>query len=141
MDDLDVRIGQLALEGRCCTQIMVQIALQDVGRDDPEMVEAVGALCLGLHSGDCCGALSGGALAMGLLARRPLEPALVTELAGWFHDTYGSTSCDTLLAGDPMARFTRCPAIVQATYEQALAILHTHGFVDSADGRGRGEPA
>ena len=141
MDDLDVRIGQLALEGRCCTQIMVQMALQDVGRDDPEMVQAVGALCLGLHSGDCCGALSGGALAMGLLAQRPLEPALVTELAGWFRDTYESTSCDTLLAGDPMARFTLCPTIVQATYEQALAILHTHGFVDSADGLGRGEPA
>ena len=140
MDELDVRIGQLALEGRCCTQIMVQMALQDVGRDDPQMVEAVGALCLGLHSGDCCGALSGGALAMGVLAQRPLEPALVSELAGWFRDTYETTSCDSLLGGDPMARFTRCPAIVQATYEQALVILDTHGFVDGVDGRGRGEP-
>ena len=79
MNDLDVRVNELALEGRCCTQIMVRIALEDRGGDDPVMVDAVGALCLGLYSGDCCGALSGGALAMALLAARPLDTILVSR--------------------------------------------------------------
>jgi hypothetical protein len=136
MDDVDVRIKQLALEGRCCTQIMVQIALQDSGRDDPVMVDAVGALCLGLYSGDCCGALSGGALAMALLAARPLDTILVTELAEWFRETHGATRCDTLLAGDAMARFTRCPAIVEATYREAVEILDCHGLRQTAGTHG-----
>lgn len=93
------------------------------------MVEAVGALCLGLYSGDCCGALAGGALAMALRAERTLDNALVTELVDWFRHAYGSTTCDALLAGDPVARITRCPQIVEETYRHGMETLSTHGYL------------
>ena len=46
-DERAARMNELALQGRCCTQVMVQVALDEIGADNEQMVEAVGALCLG----------------------------------------------------------------------------------------------
>ena len=70
MPDLDVRVNELGLQGRCCTQIMVQLALEERGEENDQMTDAVGVLCLGLFSGLGCGALSGGALAMASRSER-----------------------------------------------------------------------
>ncbi len=134
MPDLDVRVNELGLQGRCCTQIMVQLALEERGEENDQMTDAVGVLCLGLFSGLGCGALSGGALAMALLAGGPPSGApvlgdLVAELVDWFRAQHGATDCDALLGGDPSARFSRCPGIVLATYAEARDILDAHGLL------------
>jgi hypothetical protein len=129
MQDLDVRVNELGLQGRCCTQLLVQIALEERGDENSQMVEAVGALCLGLFEGLGCGALSGGALAMALLAEGHVDGTLISELVDWFRREYETTECEAILAGDPAARFTRCPSIVAATYAEARAILQIHGLL------------
>ena len=129
MTDIDVRVNELGLQGRCCTQIMVRLALEERGEENEQMAEAVGALCLGLFSGIGCGALAGGALAMWLLAGSPIDGGLVAELVDWFRERHGTTDCDAILAGDPGARFTRCPAIVAETYAEARDLLDAHGLL------------
>ena len=59
MTDIDARVTELGLQGRCCTQIMVTLALEERGEENEQMAGAVGALCLGLFSGLGCGALAG----------------------------------------------------------------------------------
>jgi hypothetical protein len=127
--DIDVRVNELGLQGRCCTQILIRLALEERGDENEQMAEAVGALCLGLFSGLGCGALSGGALAMWLLAGEPVDGALVEELVEWFRERQGTTDCDSILAGDPGARFTKCPAIVAETYLEAREILVACGLL------------
>jgi hypothetical protein len=127
--DIDIRVNELGLQGRCCTQIMVRLALEERGEENEQMAEAVGALCLGLFSGIGCGALAGGALAMWLLAGSPVDGGLVTELVDWFRERQGTTECDAILAGDPGARFTKCPAIVAETYAEARDLLDAHGLL------------
>ena len=129
MADVDTRVVELGLQGRCCTQIMVRLALEERGEENEQMAEAVGALCLGLFSGIGCGALAGGALAMWLLAGGPVDGELVTELVDWFREREGSTDCDTILGGDAGARFTKCPAIVADTYLEAREILVARGLL------------
>ena len=129
MTDIDVRVNELGLQGRCCTQIMVRLALEERGEENEQMAEAVGALCLGLFSGIGCGALAGGALAMWLLAGKPVEGDLVTELVDWFRERQGTTDCDAILAGDPSARVTRCPLIVADTYAEVRDLLDAHGLL------------
>ena len=129
MGDLDVTVNELLLRGRCCTQILVQLALEERGQENAQMVEAVGALCLGLFDGLTCGALTGGALAMAILAGGPPGDVLVTDLVDWFRREYGMTDCDVASGDDLSARFTRCPGMVAATYAEARAILHTHGLL------------
>ncbi len=129
MTDIDVRVNELGLQGRCCTQIMVRLALEERGEENEQMAEAVGALCLGLFSGIGCGALAGGAIALWLLAGRSVEGELVTELVDWFRDRHGSTDCDAILGGDPSARLTRCPSIVAETYVEAHDLLDARGLL------------
>ncbi|HTX67574.1 MAG TPA: C-GCAxxG-C-C family protein [Thermoleophilia bacterium] len=129
MPDLDVRVNELGLQGRCCTQIMVRLALEERGEENEQMAEAVGALCLGLFSGIGCGALAGGALAMWVLAGKPVDGELVTQLVDWFREQQGSTDCDVILGGDPSARLTRCPSIVAGTYAEARDLLDAHGLL------------
>ncbi len=129
MQDLDVRINELGLRGRCCTQVIVQLALEERGEENQQMADAVGALCLGLFSGLGCGALAGGALAMWLLVGEPVDGALTSELVDWFRGRYGTTECDVILGGDVAARFTRCPGIIEETYREAWALLDAQGLV------------
>ena len=129
MKDLDVRVNELGLRGRCCDQIIVQLALEDRGEENEQMVEAVGALCLGLFDGLVCGALTGGALAMAILAGGRPDGVLVAELVDWFRHEYDMIDCDVASGGDPSVQFTRCPRMVAATYEEARKILQIHGLL------------
>lgn len=129
MADVDVRVQELGLQGRCCTQIMVRLALEERGEENEQMAEAVGALCLGMFSGVGCGALAGGALAMWLLAGKPVDGGLVAELVDWFRERQGSTECDDILGGDPAARLTKCPLIVADTYAEAHDLLDAQGLL------------
>ena len=129
MKDLDVRVNELGLQGRCCDQIIVQLALEDRGEENEQMVEAVGALCLGLFDGLVCGALTGGALAMAILAGGPPDGVLVADLVDWFRHEYEMIDCDVVSGDDPSVQFTRCPAMVAATYQEARRILQSHGLL------------
>jgi hypothetical protein len=129
--DIDVRVNELGLQGRCCTQIMVRLALEERGEENEQMAEAVGALCLGLFSGIGCGALAGGALAMWLLADGPVDGEIVSQLVDWFRDRQGSIDCDAILGDDPSARLTKCPMIVADTYAEAHDLLDVHGLLPS----------
>jgi len=127
--DLDVRVNELGLRGRCCDQIIVQLALEDRGEENEQMVDAVGALCLGLFDGLVCGALTGGALAMAILAGGRPDGVLVADLVDWFRHEYEMIDCDIVSDGDPSLQFTRCPAMVAATYQEARSILQSHGLL------------
>jgi len=129
VQDLDARVSELGLKGRCCTQIMVQLALEERNGENEQMVEAVGALCLGLFDGVVCGALTGGALAMAILAGERPDGILVAELVDWFRREYEMIDCDVFDGDDPSVQFTRCPRMVAATYMEAREILNAHGLL------------
>jgi len=130
-DDVARRVSELGLSGRCCTQIMVQMALDESGAENTQMVDAVGALCLGLFAGRTCGALTGGLLAMALRSSAPVDGELAKQLVEWFEEQYDTLECDDILKGDPMARFTTCPAIVGRAYEEAMELLAARGLLAS----------
>jgi hypothetical protein len=129
MSDVDTRVYELGLQGRCCTQIAVRMALEERNEENEQMAEAVGALCFGLFSGIGCGALAGGALAMWLLAGGPVDGQIVAELVDWFRERQGSTDCASILGEDPSARLTKCPLIVAETYAEAHNLLDIHGLL------------
>jgi len=129
MVDIHARARELSLEGRCCAQVMVRLALEERGEQNEQMADAVGALCGGLSSGLDCGALSGAAVAMWVLAGEPVDGEIVRELVEWFAGEYGATACEAILAGDPSSRRTTCPPLMIRTYEQAREVLDAHGLL------------
>ncbi|ATW25742.1 C-GCAxxG-C-C family protein [Candidatus Formimonas warabiya] len=119
MEDYQLRILSLKNKGYCCSQIMVQLALDLLEKDNEELVNSMKGLCNGLQSGELCGCLSAGAVALTMLL--PEDDVRATmELVDWFHNTYGTVNCSELLEGKVKAEV--CPAILCRTYEKIREI-------------------
>jgi Putative redox-active protein (C_GCAxxG_C_C) len=136
IDDLDGRVSELGLQGYCCAQVLVMLALEDRGETNQQLVDAAAGLCFGLSEELLCGALAGGALALGVLAGSKVSGAVVSDLVDWFRDEHGTVECSGILQGDQFARLTRCPPIVGAVYREARSLLSSHDEPEDPE-RGR----
>jgi hypothetical protein len=132
---------QLRSERFYCSQVLVTMALDLLGRDDPTLVRAMEGLAGGLgFTGDTCGTLSAGAVALGLWAGRgraeededPTLIFMIEDLVRWFNEGYGNEyggiRCREILAGDPNAQATRCPVMVAGTFQKVKELLVDNGF-------------
>jgi hypothetical protein len=139
MDDRHFEIMLLSKKGYCCSQIMAILILKDLGRDDADLVRAMGGLCYGLgYSGETCGVLPGGACLLALCtgkgsdkeSQRETLPLMIHELVEWFRQRtkvlYGGTGCDDILLPNPDKRV--CMTLIIETYEKILSILESQGL-------------
>ena len=130
-DDLE-RLRTLLRGGTCCSAALVQMGLEARGERNDQLLQAASALCGGVQSGLVCGALTGAACMLNLLAPEAANAHLVPELAEWFAETvgadFGGVNCRDITGGDPLARQTRCPALVEATYVRAKEIHKACGY-------------
>jgi hypothetical protein len=140
MNPYQIDIARLSLQGYCCSQIIVAMALELQGREDFDLVRAVAGLCHGfpnLHGP--CGALSGAACLLGLYGGkgRPEEeederlPLMLAELESWFTERctlrHGGISCKDITGnGEPDSEI--CGNLVADCYGQAMTLLVDNGF-------------
>ena len=143
MDDIAFRLMHYGGRGFCCSQILLLLALETRGEENPGLVRAMAGLCNGL--GDCsgpCGVLSGGACLLAYYAGKGSEdqqaderlPLVISEFTDWFQETvggaYGGVRCQDILeagncgAPDP----ARCGSIVGDAFTQCMEILVQNGF-------------
>ena len=147
LDDAGLRVMELAGKGYCCSQMMVLLALDEMGREDPDLVRAAGGLCNGL--GDCsgpCGVLTGSILSLGLYAAKGMDdeepddalPLMLETLRDWFTERtleYGGTACGVILDGGCGAPHPeRCGGLVSDANAKVREILVENGL-DPAEGR------
>ncbi len=126
-------IYQLAAQGFCCSQILVQLGL---GEDsNPALLRAANGLCGGMgRSGKTCGALTGGVCLIGLKAGKgtPTEMAhpklntMINELLEWFEQEYKTLDCAGIIdvsldSGNEYP--VKCGSIVSDTYLKVMQIL------------------
>ena len=111
---------ELANQEFACSQLIVQMRLDDQGKENPELLRAMAGLIGGLgYCGKICGALTGGACLLALYAGKgsPEEVedsrlnAMIKELVEWFEQEvgsqYGGPDCDNILADNPHNRIQR----------------------------------
>jgi C_GCAxxG_C_C family probable redox protein len=139
MDDLTIQIARYKQQGFYCSQILVLLGLENLGRDDPDLVRAMHGLAGGMGAGEVCGALTGGAALLGLYAGRgrgdemedPRLDEMLVELVAWFHESYGEPfggiRCAEILGDDPQNQ-SRCGQMVKGVYEKVTALLIENGF-------------
>lgn len=134
-----LRMMELKQQGFFCSQILLSMALQDRDESNPALIRAARGLAGGLgFAGETCGALTGGACALGLYAGKglPTEPddprldQMVQELVVWFKEEYGQQyggiRCDDILAGESANMRARCPGIVVSTYQKTRELLEAY---------------
>ena len=127
MNDAAREIVRLSQEGYCCSQIMVQMGLDAMGDDNPQLLDAVKGLCGGLYSGMICGTLTGAACLLSLYDKEKAKSYMIPKLVEWFNETYtklyGGIRCDCIIDGNPMTRMERCPKIMEETFEKCRSLL------------------
>ena len=132
---------QLANQEYSCSQILLQMTLDDQGKENQELIRAVGGLVGGLgYCGKLCGALTSGACLLSLYAGKgspdEVEDSrlndMIAELVQWFENTfgarYGGTNCQDILEGDYGNRVERCPEIPLQTQRKVHEILAAHSY-------------
>ncbi len=138
MSDYDSDIFELAREGYCCAQILLQLALDMQGEDNPALIRSMQGLCEGGGAPDGeCGALTGSRCLLALYAGKgaPEEsadhklPLLFTEFRGWFDKRIApaAITCEEI-APSAAERLTTCPTLIGDCAEKAFSLLMEHGF-------------
>ena len=113
------------LKGHCCSESIMSMFLEDTGRENEDLIKAMGALCGGLREGLVCGALAAavGAIFIAAESYEQARDELRPEMMNWFLERYGSYSCADILDGDETRKITLCPTIVDETYCKLIEIL------------------
>ena len=134
MSDDSIRILRLASQGFCCSQILVQRALEDMGQDNPALIRAMGGLCEGMGQGEICGVATGAACVLSLYAgkgraeEQALEslPAMLTDFMAWFQGrstTWGGIRCEDIVIFQGGRKPEVCGNIMIRSRETLLGIL------------------
>lgn len=145
MNDDSLRIMELAMQGFHCSHILVLLALEAQGKQNPELVRAMSGLVAGMGCGKTCGVLTGGCCVLGLYAGKgtaqgaPDErlTGMLQRFVEWFEveytRRYGGIQCADILADDARNQITRCPSIVQESLEELQRILEESGYDFAGD--------
>ena len=129
--DMKERILSEKLKGHCCSESIMAMFLEDAGRENRDLVRAMGAFCRGLRKELVCGTLAA-AVSVIFVAAEDYEQArneLHPEMMEWFLERYGTYSCEELLDGDETRRLTLCPTIVEETYCKLIEMLEDAGVL------------
>ena len=139
--DLMDRMLELSRQGFYCSQIMMLLALESEGKEDPDLIRAMGGLVGGIgNSGDLCGTLTGGACFLSYFAGKgeaeeiehPKLDEMIRAYMEWFRDytaEYGGTSCKCILQGDERNKIQLCPVLIRDALEKCMALLEENGAV------------
>jgi hypothetical protein len=132
MNNTAKEIRRLSTEGYCCSQIMIQMGLDAQEEENPELVNAIAGLCGGLHSGLCCGTLTGAACLLSMYDKEGAKSDMIPKLVEWFKTTYTELykgiDCDCIIDENPLNRFERCPKIMEETFDQCRKLLAKYGY-------------
>ncbi|NCB51032.1 MAG: C_GCAxxG_C_C family protein [Clostridia bacterium] len=136
------RLLDLKQKGFLCAQIMMQIALDTEGRENPELIRAIGGLNCGLgYTGGPCGALTSGCCVISYFAGKgeadetenPKLNDMIVEYVGWFEKefdaAYGGHTCGVIMANDPEKKKQRCPKLIEASLGKVFEILQANDII------------
>jgi hypothetical protein len=147
LEEIQLTVMQLAGRGYCCSQIMALTALNDMGRDNPDLIRTMAALCSGMGDGaGACGVYSGAVCALALHAGKGCDaemqderlPLLIDEMRDWFLERtscFGGTSCAAVCGNeDGRAAPDRCGPLIGDAVIRVKELLAENGF-DISQGR------
>ena len=140
MDQTQLRMMELSYHGYYCSQILMLLALETQGKENPDLIRAMGGLAHGSgYAGGICGTLTGAACLLGLYAGKGTDDEyederlkyMLKDLGDWFEQTignrYGGIACEVIV-GDRTEIRQRCGMIVAETYAKVMELLDASGY-------------
>lgn len=140
MSDQDEMLA-LKDQGFNCSQIIVKMGLDLLGKDNPDLVKSMQGLAGGLgYTGEVCGALTGAVCLLGLYAGKgstedsddPRLIIMVEDLVKWFKEdgtkAYGGIRCQNIVNDDSQKMAARCPQLIEGCFQKAKELLVENGY-------------
>ena len=121
--EYEERIFELRMQGYCCSQIIVQLWLEEKGRENPDLIAAMRGLCNGLQEGKTCGTLIAANCVLYLEDPELAQRERNIQLLDWFEDIYGSLECSEITQGNPLKKIEICPDLVVSTYMKLVDLM------------------
>lgn len=144
MNEIQLDILRLKNQGFCCSQIMVHMALDIQGKENPGLLRAMNGLCKGfLSTSGTCGVLTGAACILACYAGKGRAdeeaddklPLMLTELDQWFEEVaiarFGGSRCADIV-DNFQPDMTVCGTLIAEGFGRTMAMLVDNGF-DPAD--------
>lgn len=144
MDELEFELFKLRNAGYCCTQMMMKLALDAEGTENPDLMKAMQGLCMGVGGlQKTCGVLTGGLAIIGLYAGKGKDDEqphpdyfnMVDEYIGWFESEFGSTDCEDIIGACTMAEYKsnqdlllKCGDTLKKCYEMIQQLLSDYNI-------------
>lgn len=117
------RIFDYKLKGYCCSQIITAMILEDLGKENTDLIGAMGAFCDGLGVGEICGTLAASIGMLYMVDPKEAEKGLKNEFMDWFYDAYGGYNCKEIVNDDPSKKMEICPVMIENCYNMLYEML------------------
>ena len=122
--DTKQKLLDLKIKGYCCSQMIVEMGLEKLGKENRDLVEFSAGLCEGLHCDRACGAFAAGLCLLYMADPAEAAASLGRDFTEWFEDAFGSTECDELMGGNKLqGKVEICPDIIESTFEMVSELL------------------
>ncbi len=120
---MNEEIFDLRLKGYCCSQIIMEMGLKRMDKENPDLIAAMAGLCNGFWVGKTCGIYSACLCLLYLADAEEASRFNAAAFSDWFEDGFGSTECDELLDNNPMNKIEKCPIMLEASFEKVSELL------------------
>ncbi|MEA4923075.1 MAG: C-GCAxxG-C-C family protein [Eubacteriaceae bacterium] len=120
---MDQEILEYKLKGYCCSQVMMDMGLKRMGKENQELVDAMGGLCFGMNQGKNCGIVTAAMCILHLADPKEADMKLCRDFFEWFEDAFGTIECSELLEGNPLNKVEKCPKMIKAAMEELSDML------------------
>lgn len=117
------RIFDYKLKGYCCSQIITAMILDDLGKENPDMINAMGGFCNGMEEGENCGTLLASIAMLYMVDTKAADQGLRADFMNWFYDAYNSYSCRDIVNDDPSLKMEICPVMIENCYNMLCELL------------------
>ncbi len=117
------RIFEYKLKGYCCSQIITAMILEDLGKENEDLIAAMGGYCNGLECGENCGTLLASVAMLYMVDTKAADRELRADFMDWFYDAYGSYNCRDIVHDDPAKKMEICPVMIENCYNMLYEML------------------
>ena len=114
--NIEERIFECKLKSYCCSQTILSLCLEDMGKENEDLVTAMAAFCGGMGRGKICGTLAAAIAALHVKNPDAAKLSWQDEYMDWFEDRFGGYDCYEIIQDDPVKRIELCPRLVLESY-------------------------
>lgn len=114
---------ELKLRGYCCSQIIMELGLRKLNKENPDLIAAMAGLCDGFWRGKTCGIYSACLCLLYLADPAEADRFNAAAFSDWFEDAFEDTECEVLLDNNPMNKVEKCPVMLEAAFMKVSELM------------------